>query len=106
VAFYTDKAIEKAMPGTIGLPLEELEQLAQDANLIYGYVHHQPGCTEAQLRNWAEGKDIGPDRVTSALGLLRATHRLFQLSDEAKPIAEGQPDTSPQKASRRTSRKS
>lgn len=95
MAYFTDRHLIAALPNSDDVPPEQLEQIAEDANAIYGYVTHQPGVTDGQLRKWAEGRQMDPDRVNAALDLLRSMRRVFTLSGAAQEVAvDGEPSAS------------
>jgi hypothetical protein len=104
VAFFSDKTIHARLHADVNG--DDLDQLIQDANAVYNYVHRQPGCDESQLRNWGEGKDIGPDRMTAAVGFLRGLGRIVELTEVDGVVAEAMSGEDEKPASKPRGRRS
>ena len=74
--YITDKKLEE-IPIFDGLDEALRTQVIEDGELLYKYVTRYPWVEDEQLRKYASGKGLGPDRVNSGLAFLTQTGQLF-----------------------------
>jgi hypothetical protein len=68
--WFTDQQIQ-AIPAFAGLSPDQLAQAAADAGQLYAQIAANPGVQDADLRAWAEGAGIPPERYNVAVEALQ-----------------------------------
>lgn len=82
MGWYTDRQL-LGIPALDGLDADALAEATRAAGTIYRRVAAIPGVSDDELRRWAEGAGILPERFNQAVEILRHTRKLMSLTNEA-----------------------